>query len=586
MNQGAITVNWTDTSGVAHQTLLQKILDYQVNSTLPVVLLLHGLNGDINHMCSPDVSPGMNYNLYWTPPDHTDLGWHAYPNVGLYGLIFSPKRTVTGWQPYLAQLGYLTFNYAQIAALGKVEDAAVELEAVVRYLLGQYGKRILFVCHSRGGLLFRTFLQRVRNDIDVLTRIGGAYTLHTPHQGSQVADVAMAIHDAVTNLRGISPDSNFRAALDAIDDQVNHTAIVELSPTSSVITGLRQQETQPLNVPVTIHTSGGTNPRLFSMWESWFDASSAIPCFNLPPFRWTTYPSAPINFLDGTPVADICPEERHGGDVLVTEVNSRLPWEASHGIRDTNHAAALWDSTEQDNARSKLNEMIPGGYCTAQSFPQTMSPGVSYPVSFTMRNGAARWLTAGTYPYRLGLWNPQDSPVWGVNRRNLSGLVPPYSEVKFDFNVTAPSVAGQYHFQWRMLQEGVEWFGSSSPDILITVGQLVRVGHLYATPTSIVSGQNLTVTIELVSPASPAGMLVNLSSSNAAVVNPPATVAVPGNAPSRTITVPVGVVKTQTSVTLTASAGGGTASATVTVNPAVSQYPYGTQATAVGGSLM
>jgi hypothetical protein len=52
--------------------------------------------------------------------------------------------------------------------------------------------------------------------------------------------------------------------------------------------------------------------------------------------------------------------------------------------------------------------------------------------------------------------------------------VPPFSEVKFDFNVAAPSVAGQYHFQWRMLQEGVEWLGSSSPDLVVTVGQLVR----------------------------------------------------------------------------------------------------------------
>jgi hypothetical protein len=321
-----------------------------------------------------------------------------------------------------------------------------------------------------------------------------------------VADVATAIHDAITNLRPIAPYyPEFQAALDSIDDQVNHSAIVELSPTSSVITGLRQQETQPLRVPITIHTSGGTNPRLGSMWQSWFDASSAIPCFNLPPFHWTTYQSAPLNLLDGTPVADICPEERQGGDVLVTEVSSHLPGEASHNVQETNHAVALWDPTEQDHAHFKLKDMIPDGYCTAQSFQQTMSPGVSYPVSFTMKNGAAQLLTAGNYPYRLGLWNPQDSLLWGVNRRDLAGPVPPFSEVKFDFNVTAPPVAGQYHFQWRMLQEGVEWFGSSSPDLVVTVGQLVPVGYLYASPTPIVSGQNLTVTIQLVSPASPAG---------------------------------------------------------------------------------
>jgi hypothetical protein len=132
----------------------------------------------------------------------------------------------------------------------------------------------------------------------------------------------------------------------------------------------------------------------------------------------------------------------------------------------------------------------------------------------------------------------------------------------------------------------VEWFGSSSPDLVVTVGQLVRIGNLSASPT-IVSGQNLTVSIQLVSPASPAGMLVNLSSSNPAVINPPATVVVPGNAPGWTISVPVGVVTAQTPVTLTANAGGASASALVTVNPAVAQYPYGAKMTAgVGGSQL
>jgi hypothetical protein len=82
-------------------------------------------------------------------------------------------------------------------------------------------------------------------------------------------------------------------------------------------------------------------------------------------------------------------------------------------------------------------------------------------------------------------------------------------------------------------------------------------------------------------------MLVNLSSSNPAVINPPATVAVPGNAPGWTISVPVGVVTAQTSVTLTANAGGASASAQVTVKPAVAQYPYGAKMTAgVGGSQL
>ena len=45
----------------------------------------------------------------------------------------------------------------------------------------------------------------------------------------------------------------------------------------------------------------------------------------------------------------------------------------------------------------------------------------------------------------------------------------PGEEVTLDFNVTAPVVAGRYTFQWRMIQECVEWFGDLSPAVSVSV---------------------------------------------------------------------------------------------------------------------
>jgi hypothetical protein len=103
-----------------------------------------------------------------------------------------------------------------------------------------------------------------------------------------------------------------------------------------------------------------------------------------------------------------------------------------------------------------------------QVVPTSMTAGSSYPVSVTFRNtGTTTWTSAGLY--RLGSQNPQDNSTWGLNRVNLPASVPPGNEVTFTFYVTSPSSAGTYNFQWRMVQDGVEWFGDTAPNVVIDV---------------------------------------------------------------------------------------------------------------------
>jgi hypothetical protein len=42
----------------------------------------------------------------------------------------------------------------------------------------------------------------------------------------------------------------------------------------------------------------------------------------------------------------------------------------------------------------------------------------------------------------------------------------------FRFSVTAPASPGSYQFQWRMVHEGVEWFGEFTPSSTIAVAGL------------------------------------------------------------------------------------------------------------------
>lgn len=106
----------------------------------------------------------------------------------------------------------------------------------------------------------------------------------------------------------------------------------------------------------------------------------------------------------------------------------------------------------------------------AQSVPTYMEAGQTYSASVTMRNtGDTTWTDADLY--RLGAQNPQDNWTWGFNRVPLPNSVPPGGEVTFNFWVTAPSYAGSYNFQWRMVRDGVEWFGDYTGNTIVQVTQ-------------------------------------------------------------------------------------------------------------------
>jgi hypothetical protein len=102
----------------------------------------------------------------------------------------------------------------------------------------------------------------------------------------------------------------------------------------------------------------------------------------------------------------------------------------------------------------------------SQDVPVQMRVGGTYRTKVTLRNvGGTTWVS----PIRLGSQNPQDNLTWGLGRVELPGPVAPGAEAAFDFFVTAPSTPGTYNFQWRMVHEGVTWFGPSTPSIAVSV---------------------------------------------------------------------------------------------------------------------
>ena len=96
----------------------------------------------------------------------------------------------------------------------------------------------------------------------------------------------------------------------------------------------------------------------------------------------------------------------------------------------------------------------------SQSIPAEMVPGQTYNIGITVKNtGNTTW--SADQGYRLGSQNPQDNALWGYGRVNLTASVAPGQQYTFWFPVIAPE-SGAYNMQWRMVRDGLQWFGATS----------------------------------------------------------------------------------------------------------------------------
>lgn len=94
----------------------------------------------------------------------------------------------------------------------------------------------------------------------------------------------------------------------------------------------------------------------------------------------------------------------------------------------------------------------------SQSVPPSVAAGGQAAVSVSMRNTGSTTWTPGSY-----FLGAADSS-WGAERVPVPRAVAPGEVVTFNFTITAPTTCpGAGHLSWRMVEEGVEWFGEATP---------------------------------------------------------------------------------------------------------------------------
>ena len=118
----------------------------------------------------------------------------------------------------------------------------------------------------------------------------------------------------------------------------------------------------------------------------------------------------------------------------------------------------------------------------SDDIPAEMNPGEVKTVHITFRNRGVLWTEAKSI--RLGAVGDSD-PFTTVTRQTISGEVGPNTTYQFTMTFTAPTTPGPYVTDWRMVRDGVTWFGA-------TRTKTVQVTGGDTTPPSVPT--NLTAT--------------------------------------------------------------------------------------------
>jgi hypothetical protein len=356
-----VSFEWTWKGEARHKSVRINVPE-QAAADTPVVLLLHGANGDANVMSDPAVVPGFNVERVaeGTIRDH---GWHPYPNVGWWSLGVDSVVPVEGWEPFLNGRDIPTLNYAQDGARGSLAESAAELRRLLEVLEEQRtgnlhpdfaevaDRRIMLMGYSRGGILARQVLVDLKaTDAPVLRRISNCIELHAPNQGSNLGSVAAAVDGAATALRAAiealvipPPVKNVALGwlarfLDLLHADLG--AHGDYAVGSQVLRELAEAEPVP---GVEYFTFGGTRPVLLNVRGWAFTPGSALPQWHEPPFHWRSAYQAllPIPPPLPLPVSELTDGV---GDMFVVEAAARLPFSV-HRHNHISHAECLWDNS-------------------------------------------------------------------------------------------------------------------------------------------------------------------------------------------------------------------------------------------------
>lgn len=267
----------------------------------PLVVFIHGLGMDAD---------------FWTDPARARVLGGRYPLSVLLGKGVEMR---TSYQD-LKGLGFSVLTWSQSRPAGPISVAVGELGQILLKHPEQAHEGVFFICHSRGGLIARKYLEAGADT----TR--AVITLSTPHGGTSLAKwavfmspLAKAVTHFLKNFDRKEADTAFRKILRFLGS----SGLKELLPGSDFYGRLKDEKVKGAKY-ISI---GGTDPDLFR--------ALALPLPQL---------------LAGVVPEKMFPQEmRDGhGDGLVSASSSVLPHADKHLNFPLNHASIVFHGGVRD----------------------------------------------------------------------------------------------------------------------------------------------------------------------------------------------------------------------------------------------
>lgn len=228
------------------------------NKNKPLLVFIHGLgmSGDFWLMPERCRVIGGSYPLtifLSNPPDS-----NTRPPEGRFSIGSPPEGLITSVRDLEVE-GYPVVVYSQKRP---VAEADVLINELIDLLdgIGVGKRRILFIGHSRGGLIARGAIQSGR------FRVAGLITIGTPHAGSRIAKVGDTLYglgEYFLKLLGETEEGTVRDAISRVIQLIMSKAMRELLPNSEFLNSLNREKVK--GVPVL--TIGGTSPTLFTVYK-------------------------------------------------------------------------------------------------------------------------------------------------------------------------------------------------------------------------------------------------------------------------------------------------------------------------------
>ena len=275
-----------------------EVVFHEGERSKPLVVFIHGM--------------GMNGRV-WSEPSKARILGGKYPLSVLLGQCAGkPESSFAD----LRGRGYNVLSWSQSRPVGPVEAAVSELKELTEMYGGSAEKGIIFVCHSRGGLVARKYLESP----DAPVR--GLITLATPHHGTSMAKWAAYLSPLTSAADRLLLGFGKRevdSALRRIVAFLGSSGLKELLPGSVFFTGLSDSKVTEARYA----SAGGTSPDLLRALSV----------------------SLPAIFSAVIPEVILPEEMREGsGDGLVSAASSVLPHADRHRDFHVNHGSILCDA--------------------------------------------------------------------------------------------------------------------------------------------------------------------------------------------------------------------------------------------------